>query len=79
MARNIQDRKEAQMSPLNQFFYCDDDECDLPAEIKRLKGLLESNGIPVEDPAPVSTYLCPALAEMLGLPGVYPIPPALKA
>ena len=50
------------------FYYCDDDECDLPAEVRRLEQLCEASGIPAEDPAPVSTYLCPALAGMLKLP-----------
>jgi len=55
------------------------DESDLLVEIERLERLLEANDIPVEGPAPVPVYLCPALAYMLGLPGVrYPLPPALS-
>lgn len=54
------------------------DESDLFAENRRLERLLEANDIPIEDPAPVPVYLCPALADMLDLPGVrYPLPPAI--
>ena len=56
---------------------CDDD-CELIVENERLERLLEAHDIPVEDPTPVPVWLCPALAEMLGFPARYPLPPALS-